>query len=379
MRVLILSFSEISRDPRVLRQIRALRDHADLSVAGFGSFPDADLSFFSIGKKRRSVTWKILAFVTLLLGLFRWHYWRQLEFPRAAVSQLSKERFDVILANDVNTLPLAFALSQGGCPVLLDAHEYSPGEFSGLAWRLSIGRLYHWICESWLSRVSSMSSVCSEIGDLYGAIYGRSADFIVYNVPCALPGHLDLPTSSDGVIRLVHHGSAEPERRLECMVEMFDLLDERFRLDLVLVGHQSSYAQSLLRFGSSSGRMRLLPPFPPSQIVPSLLSYDVGVFLLPPVNYNYRYALPNKLFEFIQASLAVAVGPTPPMRRIVEEERCGVVSSDFSPAALARELNEMTMAQLRSYQANARACRSRYTSERAERDILARVSALGDG
>lgn len=55
MRVLILSFSEISSDPRVLRQIRALRGHASLSVAGFGTLLDSEINFFPIGKKRRGM------------------------------------------------------------------------------------------------------------------------------------------------------------------------------------------------------------------------------------------------------------------------------------------------------------------------------------
>lgn len=382
MRVLILSFSEVARDPRVLRQLRALRAHAELSVAGFGSLADSDITFYSIGKNSRGLGWKMLAFSTLLLGLFRLHYWRQLEYPKIAIRKLADVRFDVILANDVNTLPLAFSLAANGCPILMDAHEYSPGEFSSLAWKISIGRLYHWICKRWLARVALMSSVCVQIGDLYGAKYGKNADFVVYNVPQSLSalGPIPLePRRADGLIRLVHHGSAEPERQLERMVEMLDYLDNRFVLDLVLVGYNSKYAQRLVEQTSFPERLRILPPFPSHEIVASLLLYDVGVFLLPPVNPNYRYALPNKLFEFIQAGLAVAIGPTPPMARVVRGERVGIVATDFSPVSLANDLNAMSIDNLSAFKANSRACRSRYSSDVAEREILARVTSLADG
>ena len=381
MRVLILSFSEVSRDPRVLRQIRALHDHADLSVAGFGSFPDADLSFFSIGKKRRSVLWKILAFITLLLGFFRLHYWWQLEFPRVALALLGNARFDVILANDVNTLPLAFALSRGDCPVLLDAHEFSPGEFSGLVWRLSIGRLYHWICIRWLRKVELMSSVCHEIGDLYRAKYGKGADFIVYNVPRTPEpvGPISLPReSSSRTIRLVHHGSAEPERRLERMVQMMDMLDDRFSLDLFLVGHLSPYAKGLAKYTYRQNSVRVLPPLRSQEIVPALSQYDIGVYLLSPESKNNLFALPNKFFDFVQAGLALAIGPSPAMERIVRDEGLGVVASDFHPSSLAALLVSMTSEQLSLFQSNSCACRSRYTSELAEEEVLMRVLSLSN-
>jgi hypothetical protein len=74
--------------------------------------------------------------------------------------------------------------------------------------------------------------------------------------------------------------------------------------------------------------------------------YDIGVFLLPPTNFNYRYALPNKLFEFIQARLAVAIGPSPEMARLVRQYCCGVIADDFTPEALAASLNRLTGADI---------------------------------
>jgi len=74
--------------------------------------------------------------------------------------------------------------------------------------------------------------------------------------------------------------------------------------------------------------------------------YDIGLFLLPPVNLNYRFALPNKLFEFIQARLAVAIGPSPEMARVVRAHKVGVVSESFDPASMADSLNSLTREDL---------------------------------
>ena len=54
--------------------------------------------------------------------------------------------------------------------------------------------------------------------------------------------------------------------------------------------------------------------------------YDVGLYLLPPTNFNQRYALPNKFFEFIQGRLAIAIGPSPEMAKLVERSNAdGVI------------------------------------------------------
>src|SRR5690606_30214495 len=78
------------------------------------------------------------------------------------------------------------------------------------------------------------------------------------------------------------------------------------------------------------------------EVVSFIHRYDVGVFLLPPINFNYANTLPNKLFEYIQARLAVAVGPTPEMAAIVRKYGIGLVADDFTPASLAEKLNALT-------------------------------------
>jgi|SRR5690606_37717206 len=80
-----------------------------------------------------------------------------------------------------------------------------------------------------------------------------------------------------------------------------------------------------------------------------LNAFDVGVFLLPPVNPNYEYALPNKLFEFIQARLAVAIGPSPDMAEVVDGHQCGIVSQSFSPEEFAALINGLTYERLNAY------------------------------
>jgi hypothetical protein len=132
------------------------------------------------------------------------------------------------------------------------------------------------------------------------------------------------------------------------MIEMMEHLDERFTLDLILMtsdyasGKTKEYIRSLKENIARSHRMQVLPSVKSHEIVGAINRYDMGVFLIPPINFNYANTLPNKLFDFIQARLGVAIGPTPEMASIVNKFGNGVVAENFQPESLARRLNNLT-------------------------------------
>jgi hypothetical protein len=157
------------------------------------------------------------------------------------------------------------------------------------------------------------------------------------------------PTPVDGKrIRLIHHGAANPSRQLEIMIDMMECLEERFTLDLMLltptIANKKTrrYLDSLKALVKDKPRIKIIPPVTSSEVVNFIHAYDVGVFLLPPINFNYANTLPNKLFDFIQARLAIAIGPTPEMANIVNTYRLGIVADEFTPHALAKKINALS-------------------------------------
>ena len=140
---------------------------------------------------------------------------------------------------------------------------------------------------------------------------------------------------------MVHVGSAFPYRRLEIMIEAMAQVDERFRLDFMLVLGNSGYLARLKKLASNNQRIAFVPPVAPDEIVERISTYDVGLCTYSPHSFSARYALPNKFFDSVQARLCIAIGPLPEMQRLVEQYDCGVVAADFTPGALARTLNNL--------------------------------------
>ncbi len=130
---------------------------------------------------------------------------------------------------------------------------------------------------------------------------------------------------------------------------MMDYLDNSFALNFLLTEASKSYLDKLKKLAVKNSNIRFLDPVPMRELSTFLNQFDIGIFLLEPTNFNYRYALPNKLFEFIQARLAIAIGPSPEMSRVVKEHDLGIVAEDFEPETLAKKIMNLDYEKINYY------------------------------
>jgi glycosyltransferase involved in cell wall biosynthesis len=373
--VLVISFSDLATDPRVNRQIRLLATRYRVSAVGAADPRIDGVDYFHVPQIPKSPLFKAAGAMLLKLGRFERYYWMDRRVQKA-LSILDGKRFDAIVANDLPALPLALRLARGA-KVLYDAHEYSPLEYedSGF-WRFFFQRYNQYLCGKYLARADSMLTVCRSIADEYRDRYGVTAE-VVMNAP---PYQELQPVKTDpGIIRLVHHGGVSPSRQLELMIEAVDYLDERFQLDMLLVSGETRYFSRLKALAAKRPRVRILPPVPMRELPARLNQYDIGIYLLPPTSFNNRYALPNKFFEFIQARLAVAIGPSPEMVRLVRQYGCGIIAEDFSSQALARQLNALDYRRIDGFKQQSRAAARDLSFEKNAETLLAEVAKMFGG
>ncbi|MEK8228007.1 hypothetical protein NKG05_20830 [Oerskovia sp. M15] len=88
---------------------------------------------------------------------------------------------------------------------------------------------------------------------------------------------------------------------------------------------------------------------PYARLAETLRDYDVGVHLLAPTNFNNRWALPNKVFDYVQARLGLIVGPTPEIAEMVMNHDLGAVCDGFAPEDLTRALEAITQGQVAAW------------------------------
>ena len=342
-RILTIAFSDLKSDPRVNRQLLFLKswDDMEITAAGFSDPEISGIEFIKVTQaKPRGLAGKLYAAFILMLGLFRRFYWAN-ESVTSALRCLGEFECDIILANDLNTLPVAVYLARrNGAKIFLDCHEYTPREFDDKpTFRLLFRKYWGYICTTYLAYVDVKTTVCESIAQEYKNNYGGNWE-VITNAPFFEA--LKASGVSGEQIRMVHHGAAHPSRKLEKMIQLVGLLDEKFKLDFMLINHESTYAKSLMRMAERNPSIRFREPVRMIDIVRELNQYDIGLCLIWPKAFNYEMALPNKLFEFVQARLAVATWPSPEMAKIVRKYGCGVVSDDYSVGSMAKCLNQLS-------------------------------------
>lgn len=339
-RLLVISLSSIHRDARVLRQISVVREFGDVTTIGYGPAPKG-VEHIQVPDGLASLPQDVPGVAKLAFRRLRS---AELAAPavRWALAALQGQTFDAVVANEARVLPLADKVARGA-PVWVDLHEWAPEERTQvLSWRLLVAPLMDHMCRAYLPRVAASTTVGESIADLYDQRYGVRPELMRNATP--LQQLTPSPPSEDGRIRLVHSGGAVPGRSLETMIDAVKTLPERYTLDLYLVtaGDGGRYLRSLRDRADSEPRIIFHDAVTPDALPGVLNAYDLGIYWLRPTNKNGELALPNKFFDFVQARLALAIGPSVEMANLVDHFGMGVVSEGFDVEDAVASLRSLT-------------------------------------
>ena len=337
-----------------------------VTAIGWGDPCIEGVRFVDVSRGVPSIPQRAQKAFRLKVRRFEAVYWSD-ECVGKAAEALRGHDYALIVANDIDTLPLALKY-RGEAKVLYDAHEYAPRQFDGwFLWRFFMQAYKEYLCRTRIPQADSMTTVGPAIAEEYTRRFDVRPE-VVWNAPRyhAIPY---IPRNGSH-IRMVHHGGALRQRRLEVMIEAMAHLDDRFRLDFMLIPGSSGYLPELVKRASADPRITFSSPVKPTEIVERLKGYDVGLYSLPPYSFNARHALPNKFFDFVQARLCVAVGPSPEMKKIVEQYGCGVVAKDFTAQALAETLRSLDRPKVEAYRRASDSAAVELSYERSARVLL---------
>lgn len=259
------------------------------------------------------------------------------------------QNYNVIVVEDLFLLPLAFKIKKKA-KIIFDAREYYPRQNEeNFFWRLFEKPERVRLCAQYLHLCDHILTVSPGLQREYKKDFGLET--VLYrSVPrysIQAPRHTD-----SNHIKIVHHGVANPNRKLEKMIEMVKKLDSRFYFDMYLTGRQAEIS-SLRAYSADNDRIRILEPVSFVNLAEMLSKYDIGLYYLEPSGFNVTYNLPNKFFEFIQARLAIAIGPSPDMATLVTQHDLGLVADEFTVDSMAEAINRLTVDDINHYKSNA--------------------------
>lgn len=355
--MLLLSFSNLTADARILRQIELFKDEYQITTCGYGPAPEGVSAHLRIPDEL--VYWKYPR-LPLMLRQYRFAYFHS-PVISFAYPLLKQRDFDVIWANDFDTIPLAFALNPR-LGVHADLHEYFlSADNRPLRFRLFFQPFRVWVLRKYLPLCRSVTSVTPTIAEHYQRLAHKSVGVVVN----AAPYEDYSPTPVHEPIRLVHVGATMPERGLEEIVEAVATCDANVKLDCYLVPGDIALLNQLKDMASTSkGKVRILDPVPHTDLIKTMNDYDVSLMFIQPTHFSYEYCLPNKLFQSIQARLAIVTGPSPEIATIVQQYQIGAIAAGFSTSDVREAVEGLTAQRVHEWKEATQAAARKLSSEK---------------
>lgn len=282
----------------------------------------------------------------------------------------------LVIAHSLASLPLGALIKfRSGTRLLYDAHELESEREGWSWWMRKVAR----IVEATLIRYCDHTIVVNDsIGDWYRAAYPGLSVSTVRNVPTSVAHRGESTLRKDigvdeGAVVVAYAGAFTRGRGLETAVEAFSKLGGDKHL--VMIGY-GPMAADLATLAATSSNIHFRPPVEHNQVVPYLRGADVGICQPNGTSLSYHFGLPNKLFEYAAAGLAVIVGQGPEFRAFANESGLGW-SIPHDVNSLASTIGPLTRASIKE-----RVARSTYrppTWDDEKQKLLAALrSASGD-
>jgi glycosyltransferase involved in cell wall biosynthesis len=362
MKILIITLKDPNIDPRPNKQIRHLSENHHVTVIGKNKI---HLNGVETYENRYHISFVnvMVFFIMNIFGFFDKSY--EIFSKPGSLKKfhglLLEKDFDCIIAHDIETLPFAFQIKKRA-KIIFDAHEYFPDQFGSIILNVIFNRYHNYFGEKYLKLCDLVFTVSEGIAEKYSKNFGIKP-IVIMNTPPYVD--LSLHQVKPDKIRIIHHGAAAPARKLEKMIEMMKFIDPHYELFLMLIPSDQRYFNRLKKMAKYIPNIHFLDPVPMPHIVNKLNEFDVGLFIYDPISVNALFVLPNKFFEFIQARLAIAIGPSPEMAAIVKKYDLGIVAEDFNPETMARMLNNLSKGKIQYFMAQSDAAASELCAEKS--------------
>lgn len=250
---------------------------------------------------------------------------------------LLMKKCDIIVSNDLDTLLACKLASKIRKKVLVfDSHELFT-EVPELVNRPVIRKIWYLLEKALLPHVRLGYTVSAPIQEYYKRKY--NCDFeLIRNVSSYCEGIIFKKFPKEIII--VYQGAVNVGRGLELMLAAMQHIDNA---KLWVVGN-GDILDKLKDLSVKLGVQEKVIFFG-RVLIDNLPKYStqahIGISLEEDLGLNYRYALPNKLFDYIQSRIPVIVSDLPEMRAIVEKYKIGMVLKERYPEKLAQTINNI--------------------------------------
>lgn len=309
------------------------------------------------------------------------------------------EKYHAIWANDLPTLyPASKIAKTTGAKLIYDAHEiycetlnqFYPQKttffkkiiFQGL---ISIMRMHGSFYEKKaLSNTNLFITVNESISHYFKKQYDLiQLPMVIMNYPTQITNEIKPYPYRDQFkweasdLVFLYQGILNAGRGLPVLIELFHRLPERNKL--VVIGNGS--LENQLKNATNqikATNIVFLDSVPLKELPNYTAGADIGFNLLEPLNLSKQMASPNKLFEYIQAGIAVIGSDTIENKKIITAYDIGLVTKTTVPD-LTTIICSLTSEKLNEFKRNCKKINSNFSWESQEEMLVSVIQNMFDG
>jgi glycosyltransferase involved in cell wall biosynthesis len=378
LRIAMALYADVTFDSRVLREAQTLAGVGhEVTIHCLTGSPPTGAPFRVIARTPKGtpvlpdgsspfLRTSNVSFAGRLAERLRWMlgYWNAVRtWGRLTVAAAGA--VDVWHVHDLTGLLAIGPLVRGSCRLVYDSHDI----FVETGTSARLPRVLRRVLTAYEGHLARRAVALITVNEGYARVLRRRLrprqTLIVRNCP---PRWTPADTSSSRLrdiamvpapqLLILYHGAFSQNRGIEELAEALLLPGlESVHLALLGLGSTRPKLEDLTRENRFQGRLHVLDPVPPSELLELVAGADLDVIPLQRSELNHWLCTPNKLWESLAAGVPVLVSDFPEMRRIVLGNPGGPLGAACDPsrpesiAAGIRSILELPKDELTSLRA----------------------------
>ncbi len=191
-----------------------------------------------------------------------------------------------------------------------------------------------------LPKLKNCYTVCDSIANFYNKKYKTNFK-IIRNLPLKKRIlHSSFPFFTQNKKIILYQGVINIGRGLELIIETMTYLKNHL---LIIIGDGDVLddLKEIVLQKNLQEKVKFIDKIFPEELQKLTPLANIGISLEENLGLNYHFALPNKVFDYIQANVPILVSDLPEMKQLVIKYNVGEIVKNRNPKSLAKQINEM--------------------------------------